>query len=124
MVTERGMVMPTRYTAYEPDQMDCQVMTRALGGDFGVIPSIETVYTPDQVCTIVRCRKIGGLADSSVEVQAMVRSPLRGARSLYSMHYSALLDCWHQLDRGVLSAQERPITRDWSGRPKQPTRRT
>lgn len=115
--------MPQRYTAYEPDQLDCNVMTQALGRDFSVLPSIETVYTPEQVCTIVRCRSIGGPADSQVEVQAMVRCPLRNARPLYSMQYSALLDCWHQLDRGVLAASERSVNRGWDGRPKQPERR-
>jgi hypothetical protein len=40
------------------------------------------------------------------------------------MQYSALLDCWHQLDRGVLAAAERPIDRGWDGRPRAPRRST
>jgi len=40
------------------------------------------------------------------------------------MQYSALLDCWHQLDRGALAVASRPIVRRWDGRPEQPRRRT
>jgi hypothetical protein len=115
--------MPRQYTAYEPDQIDCQALAAALGNDFSVVPMVETVYGIDHIVTVVRCRKLADMADGKVCVQAMVKIPLRTTRSLYVMQYSALLDCWHQLDRGVLAVADTPVMRDWTGRPQTPRRR-
>jgi len=116
--------MPRTINYYEPDALDCNTMVTALGGDFGVQCDITTEYTRDQVVVLVRCHKGIGTPAHEVQVQAIVRGPLRGARPLYAMQYSALLDCWHQLDRGVLAAATRPIERGWNGRPRTPERRT
>lgn len=116
--------MPSKYTAYEPDAIDCEKLTRALAEDFSVIPMLETLYTREQVVVVCRTRAMGGLADGEIKCQSLVKGPVRSARSLYTMQYSALLDCWHQHDRGVLAAAERPITRGWDGRPQTPRRRT
>jgi len=116
--------MPRQYTAYEPDQRDCEVMVRALGQDFSLMPLIETMYTQEQVIVIVRCRRVADFDADKIACQALVKAPIRTARSLYSMQYSALLDCWHQSDRGVLGVADRPIERGWDGRPRQPRRST
>lgn len=99
--------MPAKYTPYEPDQKDCLNCVKALGADFGVIASLETIYTLEHVVTIARCRPIADAHHDATIVQALVRVPIQHARQLYAMQYSALLDCWHQLDRGVLLAAER-----------------
>lgn len=116
--------MPRKMEFYSPDQLDCNTIVTALGGDFGVTPEIITQYTRDQVMVLVKCRRIGGGEADVVQVQALVRAPLKTAKSLYTMQYSALLDCWHQLDRGVLGASTRPIEHGWNGRPQQPRRHT
>lgn len=115
--------MPRKYTAYEPDQIDCHALAAALGNDFSVIPMVETIYGVDHIITVVRCRRLGDMPDGGVVVQALVKIALRSTRSLYVMQYSALLDCWHQLDRGVLAVADCPIERGWDGRPRTPHRR-
>lgn len=116
--------MPRHIEFYTPDQLDCNTLVTAIGGDFGLVPEITTQYTRDQVIVLVRCRALAELPSGVVQVQAMVKAPLKTAKSLYTMHYSALLDCWHQCDRGVLAAAARPIEHGWNGRPKTPARRT
>lgn len=114
--------MPKQQTYYEPDAIDCNTLVAAIGNDFGAICTIDTVYELDHVRTTVRVYSIAERANGVVQVQAMVKAPLKARKSLYTMQYSALLDCWHQLDRGLLSAATRPIERDWNGRPKAPRR--
>lgn len=114
--------MPQHTKFHEPDQIDCNTCVTALAQDFGVLASIETRYECDQVIVLVRCRKIGGETGDLVQVQSMVRTALKTARSAYTMQYSALLDCWHQLDRGTLATATTPVTRGWDGRPRQPAR--
>lgn len=114
--------MPKQQTYYEPDAIDCNTMVAAIGNDFGCVCAIETIYELDNVRTVVRVFKLGQKGTGMVQVQAMVSAPLKARKSLTAMQYSALLDCWHQLDRGLLSAATRPIERDWNGRPKQPRR--
>lgn len=114
--------MPRRYEAYAPDQLDCNTMVTSIARDFGLMPEVETRYERDQVVVLVRCRAPGGEAAGVVQVQAIVRAPLRTAKSLYIMQYSALLDCWHQCDRGVLGVAQTPIERGWNGRPRTPGR--
>lgn len=112
------MPQPRRY--YEPDALDCNTCITAIGHDFGHRTEVETRYERDQVLVLVRCFKIGGVEADVVQVQAKVSAPLKGAKSLYVYHYSALLDCWHQLDRGVLAVAKTPIQYSWLGRPNQP----
>jgi hypothetical protein len=114
--------MPRKFEGYAPDQMDCNTMVTALGGDFGLLTEIETRYERDQVVVLVRCYSPGGKARGMVWVQAKVSAPLKTAKSLYTMQYSALLDCWHQCDRGVLGVAKTPIEYSWNGRPKTPER--
>lgn len=115
--------MPRRMEFYTPDQIDCNTMVTAIARDFGLLPEIVTEYARDQVVVLVRCRVPGGEAAGVVQVQALVRAPLKTAKSLYTMQYSALLDCWHQCDRGVLGAATKAVTYSWSGRPEEPRRR-
>jgi hypothetical protein len=114
--------LPAKITFYEPDAIDCNTLVSAIGNDFGCIPTLETRYERDMVVVICKCRKLGGPADDMVQVQSLVTCPLRAAKSLYIKHYAALLDCWHQLDRGVLAAAARPIERGWNGRPQAPAK--
>lgn len=114
--------MPRRIEFYAPDQLDCNEIVTSLAREFGLAPDIQTIYTRDQVIVVVRCRKVGGIETDVVQVQAMVRAPLKTAKSLYTMQYSACLDCWHQADRGTLGVAQTPIEHSWSGRPKVPQR--
>lgn len=118
------MIVPRRQAYYEPDAIDCHSMASALGNDFGCLCDITTRYQGDEVIVLVRCHKGIDTTDHVVLVQAIVRRPLRAAHALYAMQYSALLDCWHQLDRGTLAAASRPIERGWDGRPRTPARRS
>lgn len=116
--------MPNKEQYYEPDALDCNAICTSLARDFGVIPLITTSYERDQVVVICACRKLGEAPNGVVQVQALVRAPQKARRSLYTMQYSALLDCYHQLDRGVLGVAQTPLERQWNGRPKVPGRRT
>lgn len=116
--------MPRVQHYYEPDQLDCNTLVTALGNDFGVLPEITTEYARDEVLVVVKCRKYGQPGGDAVQVQALVRRPLRAAKSLYTMQYSALLDCWHQLDRGTLGVAKTPVEYSWNGRPQVPGRHT
>lgn len=115
--------MPRKFTAYEPDAVDCNTMAHAISNDFGLIPEVTTTYAHDKVQIVVRCRTPAVEGAGVVQVQALVAAPLKTAKSLYIYQYSALLDCWHQCDRGVLGAAQRPIERDWRGRPIVPAKR-
>ncbi len=112
--------MPALRHYYEPDAVDCNTLTSAIGEDFGCLVDIATRYSLDQVITTVRCFKIGKVADGAPECQSLSRMPLKCKKSLYVEQYSALLDCWHQLDRGVLAVRDRPVEYSWNGRPQQP----
>lgn len=116
--------MPNKQAYYEPDAVDCNLLVTSLHSDFGVIPFLTTSYERDQVVVICTCRKACEAPDGVVQVQALIRAPQKARRSLYVMQYSALLDCYHQLDRGVLGVAQTPIERQWNGRPKVPGRRT
>lgn len=114
--------MPRKFEAYAPDQLDCNTMVTSIAQEFGLLPVIETRYERDQVIVLVRCYAPGGVALGVVQVQALVRAPLKTAKSLYTMQYSALLDCWHQCDRGVLAVAQTPVVHSWDGRPRTPER--
>lgn len=114
--------MPNKQHYYEPDALDCNTCVTAINTDFGCVADIETRYERDKVVVIVRCRKVGRETSDLVQVQSLVSAPLKGAKSLYVYHYSALLECWHQLDRGVLAVAKAPVEYSWSGRPHQPAR--
>jgi hypothetical protein len=115
--------MPRKMETYTPDQIDCNTMVTGIANDFGLAVEIETQYARDRVWVFVRCRQPALIPPGVVQVQAVVSAPLKTAKSLYTMQYSALLDCWHQCDRGVLAASSRPVEHDWNGRPQQPRRR-
>ena len=114
--------MPNKQQYYEPDAIDCNTVSYALRNDYSVSPDLTTTYNNDYVEVICRCRRVGGADNGVVQVQSLVRAALKSRRSLYVMQYSALLDCWHQLDRGVLGVAQTPIERSWQGRPIQPAR--
>jgi hypothetical protein len=114
--------MPRQFGGYEPDQIDCGTISLALSTDFGVMPEVKTTYSGDLVTVTCKCRILGTDPDGPVIVQAIDRLPLKSRKSLYVMHYTVMLDCWHQLDRGMLAAATRPIERGWNGRPQQPRR--
>jgi hypothetical protein len=115
--------VPRSQTYYEPDAIDCNQLVTSLAEDFGVIADLATRYEYDQVVVICTTRKIAEAPHGVVQVQSIVRAPLKSRRNLYVMQYSAMLDCYHQLDRGVLAVATTPLERDWSGRPKVPGRR-
>jgi len=116
--------MPRQFGGYEPDQLDCATISLALSTDFGMLPDVRTTYHGDLVTVTCKCRILGTDPDGAVIVQAIDRIPLKQHKSLYVMHYTVMLDCWHQLDRGLLAAGARPIERGWNGRPHTPRRRT
>jgi hypothetical protein len=115
------MAQPQRY--YEPDAIDCNTLVHAIAHDFSCVATIVTDYRNDQVWVTVRCTALGAPGGDVVQVQALVKAPLKSARSPYTMQYGALLDCWHQLDRGTLAVATTPIERRWDGRPQRPTPR-
>lgn len=112
--------MPRQFGGYEPDQLDCHTISLALSTDFGMMPEVKTTYSGDEVTVTCKCRVLGMDPDGAVIVQAIVKVPLKHRKSLYVMHYSVMLDCWHQLDRGLAAAATRPIERGWDGRPRVP----
>lgn len=116
--------MPRNFHGYEPDGLDCAAIVSAIGDDFGQLATIGVTFSLDEVIVIVRCRRLVPEKENPVTVQALCRRPIKHAGSAWVMQYSALLDCWHQLDRGVLAASARPIERGWNGRPHTPRRRT
>lgn len=116
--------MPRQFGGYEPDAVDCNTIEMAIARDFGLQPRVHTWYNADKVEVICVCRKIAESPEGPVVCQSHVSRPLKQAGSLYVMHYSAMLDCWHQMDRGVLAAATRPIERGWNGRPQTPRWRT
>lgn len=115
--------MPRQFTAYEPDAIDCDQITSSIAQEFGCVAELTTTYALDKVQTICRCWKFDGDAGRVVQVQSMASRSLKTNQSLFVQHYSVLLDCWHQLDRGVLAAASRPVERGWNGRPRTPRRR-
>jgi len=116
--------MPRQFTSYEPDAIDCAALCTALGEDFSMVARVETRFELDKVIVVARCYQLGRTTAGEVIVQSLVARPVKSSASLFVAHYSALLDCWHQLDRGVLGAASRPIERGWNGRPHTPRRRT
>lgn len=116
--------MPRQFGGYEPDALDCNTIERAIAEDWGLCCTLKTWYNRDEVNVVCKCVKITAAPDGPVVVQSFVHRPLKSAGSLYVMHYSAMLDCWHQMDRGVLGAAARPIEHGWNGRPQVPRRRT
>jgi hypothetical protein len=114
--------MPRKFTAYEPDAIDCNTVMNAIANDFGLLAEVETRYHLDTVTVIVRCRSVPKEGPQLVQVQALASAPLKTAKSLYIYHYAALLDCWHQCDRRVLAVRGVDRQSDWNGRPQQPAK--
>ena len=117
------LLMPNKQAYYEPDQIDCDNLSSAIRGDFRVNPTLEVTFSLDMVLVVCRCYVPAIERPEKPIVQALSRFPLKARRSLYVAVYAVLLDCWHQMDRGVLAAADRPMPRDWSGRPRTPARR-
>lgn len=116
--------MPRHQTYYSPDSIDCAALVTALGEDFGQVPELKTSYELDQIVVICTCRLIAEAPTGAVTVQAINRAPLKSRKDLYVMHYAVLLDCYHQIDRGVLGVAQTPMERHWNGRPRIPRPRT
>lgn len=114
--------MPRSQNYYEPDQIDCTNLVRSIREEFNCDPKLAVEIHPDYIHTICRCVKYGQPGGDVVQVQALVKTPHTAKRSCWVMLYGALLDCWHQLDRGLLAAAARPIEREWNGRPTVPRR--
>lgn len=115
--------MPRQHNYYEPDGIDCDALSSAIRQDFGGNPHITLDFLLDQVVVICKVVSPARTDVNEVMVQAKVTSPLKARKSCFTLVYSVLLDCWHQLDRGVLGAATRPIDRGWNGRPQR-VRRT
>lgn len=115
--------MPRKFTSYEPDAIDCATVQSAIGNDFGLYVEVTTSYALDRVTVIAKCRPVCDYPAGVVQVQALVTAPLKTAKSLYVMQYAAMLDCWHQCDRGVLGVAQTAVQRGWDGRPYTPAKR-
>lgn len=110
--------MPNEGKYYAPDCIDCNSQATALGEDFAVICEVSLRFERDQVVVIASCRRSAEAPNGAVVVQAIVRKPLRSRPDIAVMAFSAMQDCWHQLDRGVLSARPPAVAHGWSGRPQ------
>jgi len=115
--------MPRPYTAYEPDQIDLNTMLTALGEDFGMRCVLNVEIARDVVITTAKCYRFLGDDDDGPAVVARHKVQLRGQKSAWIGLYAVALDCWHQLDRGLLGAAQTPVIRGWNGRPQRPRRR-
>jgi hypothetical protein len=114
--------MPAHQNYYQPDAIDVNTMVTAIGTDFGLLCKLEAEFGRDKVVVFARCVHLVRKEGDVVEVQAMVARPLKPAPNIAVMMYSAALDCWHQLDRGMLAAATAPVQRGWNGRPRKPER--
>jgi hypothetical protein len=114
--------MPRAFTAYEPDQIDLNTMLTALAEDFGVLCELSVDIAREVVVTSARCYKITQDRDDGPACVARHKTPLKGQKSAWVGLYAAALDCWHQLDRGVLGVATAPVVRGWDGRPQRPRR--
>jgi hypothetical protein len=115
--------MPRHFTAYEPDQIDLNTMLTALGEDFGMHCVLQVEIARDVVITTAKCYKYASDPDDGPQVVARHKVALRGQKSAWVGLYACALDCWHQLDRGLLGAAQTPIIRGWNGRPQRPRAR-
>lgn len=91
--------MPRQFGGYAPDQVDCHTLSVSLAHEFGMVPEITTAYVGDYVTVVCRCRILGSTEPNDVIVQAIDKIECRHYKSLYILHYTVMLDCWHQLDR-------------------------
>ena len=110
--------MPRQITVHEPDWIDVNAQLTAIGEDFGCICEFRVTVERDSVTVVARCRRIADSDDPTPVVQALARRPLKSRPNATVMCFSTALDCWRQLDRGVLGAASGGITHDWNGRPQ------
>lgn len=115
--------MPRAFTSYEPDQIDLNTMLTALAEDFGVLCELSIEIARDVVITTAKCYKITGDRDDGPSVVSRHKRALRGSFSAWIGLYACAMDCWHQLDRGVLGVAQTPVIRGWNGRPQRPRAR-
>jgi hypothetical protein len=112
--------MPARSNYYSPDAIDLNTTISAIANDFGCICNLTLHFRDDKVVVVAICVGLGNKEADGPLVQSRVSRPLKPAPDLAVMFYSAALDCWHQLDRGVLAvANVKPVF-GWNGRPHQP----
>lgn len=109
--------MPRKFEGYTPDAIDCNTQVTALGLDFGVLVKTSVEFARDEAVVLCACFRIGSESDGTPVVQSRARKPLKSKPDIAVMIFSALQDCWHQLDRGVLGAKPPAIAHDWNGRP-------
>jgi len=109
--------MPRKEDYYAPDQIDAYNQVRAIGDDFGCISEVSIRFDNGNITVLCTCREVAKSPDGPVVVQALVRRPEKNAREVWVMVFSALQDCWHQLDRGVLAAAPPKTAYGWGGRP-------
>jgi hypothetical protein len=91
--------------------------------EFGIECKIEVTFKLDKVVTLARCYRPAVTSDAVPVVQALSRRPIKGHGSAWVAIFSVMLDCWHQLDRGVLGARPPVVSHGWDRRPEVPRRR-
>lgn len=122
-ITEGRLTMPQKGNYYEPDAIDCNTMATAIGQDFSHLCKTEVEFARDSVVVTCRCYGSAAAPDDAPSVQSRATKPLKSRPDISVMLFSAMLDCWHQLDRGVLGAKPPAISHGWNGRPTVPRRR-
>lgn len=115
--------MPARTNYYSPDAIDVNTIVSAIGNDFGCLCSLSVEFRDFRVIVYAKCGKLVSAEADKVEVQAMCARPLKPAPDLAVMFYAAALDCWHQLDRGILAVAGVKVSNGWNGRPATPRAR-
>lgn len=109
--------MPRPVVVHAPDWIDVNSQLTALGEDFSVRCGFTVTVERDTVTVIARCYRIAGTDSSVPDVQALARRPIKSRPDVAVMCFSTALDCWRQLDRGVLGAEGGGVTHGWNGRP-------
>ena len=109
--------MPRKFEAYAPDWIDVNSMLTALGADWGLLCEFQVKVERDFVQVVARCYSLAADLDAGVVVQALARRPIKSKPEIAVMAFATALDCWHQMDRGVLGAKSPGVVHDWSGRP-------
>ncbi len=109
--------MRTRPEYYEPDWIDVNTQLTALGKDWYLVCKFEVICSRDTVSVVARCYCPSSPNPAGVVVQALASRPLKSKPQIAVMAFATALDCWHQMDRGVLGARPPAVSRGWNGRP-------
>ena len=102
---------------HAPDWIDVNSQVTAIGEDFGCITRFDVRTERDMLTVVARAYRIAGDDTDKPVVQALASRPLRSRPDAAIMCFSTALDCYRQLDSGVLGARDRGITHKWNGRP-------